>query len=358
VLKARESIRSLSAYQAPAAGRSGLNLDLNENTGGCSPRVLARLKSLNSLDVARYPEREDGERLVADFLGLSADQVLLTNGVDEGLHLLAETYLGEGDEAILIAPTFTMYPIFIQATGAHIVEIPCGEDFGYPTDRVLQAAINSRTRLIAIANPNNPTGTTVAREDLMRVLRAATDAAVIVDEAYFEFFGESLLDQLPNFENLFITRTSKAYGLAGLRLGALVGAPNQVDLIRRFVSPFNVNGVALACLGEALGDQEFMQSYVEQVREGRAHLQQFCKEMGLHYWPSQANFVLVRVGPRSRDLSAALERRGVLVRDRSSEPGCAGCIRITIGLREHTEQLLAALRAALAEIGADRRVSA
>jgi histidinol-phosphate aminotransferase len=190
-------------------------------------------------------------------------------------------------------------------------------------------------------------------------LRAATDAAVIVDEAYSEFFGESLLDQLPNFENLFITRTfSKAYGLAGLRLGALVGAPNQVDLIRRFVSPFNVNGVGLACLGEALGDQEFMQSYVEQVREGRARLQQFCKEMGLHYWPSQANFVLVRVGPRSRDLSTALERRGVLVRDRSSEPGCAGCIRITIGLREHTEQLLAALRAALAEIGADRRVSA
>ncbi|HXZ80374.1 MAG TPA: histidinol-phosphate transaminase [Terriglobales bacterium] len=358
MLKPRESIRCLSAYHAPAAGRSGLNLDLNENTGGCSPRVLQRLKSLTTLDIARYPEREQGERLVADFLGLSPEQVLLTNGVDEALHLLAETYLGEGDEAILIAPTFTMYPIYIQATGARIVEIPCAEDFAYPTDRVLQA-INSRTRLIAIANPNNPTGTTVPRTDLLRVLQAAPDAAVIVDEAYFEFFGQTLLDQLPDFDHLFITRTlSKAYGLAGLRLGALLGAATQVDLIRRFVPPFNVNGVALACLGEALADQEFVHSYVEQVREGRARLQQLCDDLGLHYWPSQANFVLVRVGPRSQQLSAALERRGILVRDRSSEPGCTGCVRITIGLRQHTEQLLAAMRLALADIGVTNRVSA
>jgi len=358
VLKPRECIRSLGAYHAPTAGRCGLNLDLNENTGGCSPRVLARLKKMTGSDIAHYAEREGGERLVAEFLGVAPNQVLLTNGVDEGLHLLADSYLAQGDEAILIAPTFTMYPIYIQGAGARIVEVPCEEELAYPTERVL-AAINGQTRLIAIANPNNPTGTTVARGDLVQIVRAAPNAAVIVDEAYFEFFGETLLDQLANFENLFITRTfSKAYGLAGLRVGAIVGASGQVDVIRRFVSPFNVNGVALACLGDALADQEFMRSYVAQVREGRARLQELCKEIGLRYWPSQANFVLVRVGPRSREFCAALERWGILVRDRSSEPGCAGCVRITVGLREHTDQLLPALRAALAEIGITNKVSA
>src|SRR3984957_8375792 len=157
MLEARAAIKTLHAYRPPLAGRTGLRLDFNESTVGCSPRVLARLHSLDADALARYPEREPLEGQVADFLGLDAAQVLLTNGVDEAIHLLCATYLEPGDEAIIVVPTFAMYAIFAQAEGARVIQILSGENFAFPLEGLL-AQISARTRLIAVANPNNPTG--------------------------------------------------------------------------------------------------------------------------------------------------------------------------------------------------------
>jgi histidinol-phosphate aminotransferase len=344
MLKPRECIAALEAYQSPVTSRAGLNLDLNENTAGCSERVVARLRTLTKRDVAMYPEREAGERMVAKFLGVDAERVLLTNGIDEGLLLLSATYLGAGDEMLLADPTFVMYPIFGRAAGAKLVRATAAEDFAFPTREVL-ARVSSRTRLITIANPNNPTGTLVPRADLLRILEAAPDAAVLVDEAYFEFGGETLLSELAHHGNLFIARTfSKAYGLAGLRLGVLMSAPEQMGYMRRFCSPFNVNAAALACLEEALADQAFVQDYVAQVKQGRERLAKLFDELGLRYWPSHTNFVLVRVGASCVAFVAALRQRGILVRDMSANPGCEACVRITVGTREQMDEVLRAMR--------------
>lgn len=349
MLKPRECIAALEPYRSPILSRAGLNLDLNENTAGCSERVLARLRTLTKRDVAMYPEREVGERLVGNFLGIRPEQVLLTNGVDEGLLLLCATYLGEGDEMLLADPTFVMYPIYGRATGARLVRIPAGEDFAFPTGDLL-ARISSRTRLITIANPNNPTGTLVPRADLLRVLDGAPDAAVLVDEAYFEFGGETLLPELSRYGNPFIARTfSKAYGLAGLRLGALIGAPEQIGCMRRFCSPFNVNAAALACLEEALADQAFVSEYVAQVKEGRERLAKLFDELGLRSWPSRTNFVLVRVGASCGKFVEVMARRGVLVRDMSASPGCDGCVRITVGTNQQMDEVLRTVREAIEE---------
>jgi histidinol-phosphate aminotransferase len=349
MLSAREAVRTLPSYHPPLGGRDGLRLDFNENTVGCSPRVLERLRSLDPEQLARYPEREPAERAIAESLGVAPDETLLTNGVDEAIHLLCETYLEPNDEALIVVPTFSMYKIYAAATGARVIEIPAGRNFQFPTEAVM-TRITPSTRLIAVANPNNPTGTVAPQEDLLQIARTAPSAAVLIDEAYFEFCGQTLLKHWRELPNLFLARTfSKAYGLAGLRIGVLLGDPEQIRSVRLVSSPYNVNGIALACLPDALADQAFIQRYVREVWEGRARLEDALKSNGIPYWPSEANFVLARFG--SSDFVQSMRQRGILVRDRSSDYGCEGCVRITLGLRTHADRLLGALQETLQELG-------
>jgi histidinol-phosphate aminotransferase len=355
MLKPRKFIARLSPYRSPIVSRAGLSLDLNESMAGCSPRVLERLRSLSAKDVSLYPEREVGERLVANFLGVPAEQLLLTNGMDEALSLLFATYLGLRDELLFADPTFVMYPMVGEALGAKIVRVQSGEELDLPVAGLL-AHISSRTRVIAIANPNNPSGLAAESLDLQKIAESAPDAAVLIDEAYFEFrseefCGETLLSALASHPNLFVARTfSKAYGLAGLRLGVLVGAPEQIGYMRRIGVPFNVNSVALACLEEALADQAFVGEHVAQVKKGREQLAQLFRELGLRFWSSQTNFVLVRVGGSAKMFAEAMQHRGILVRDSSANAGCDGCVRITVGTPKQTDVVLQAIREAVAEI--------
>ena len=352
MLEARQAVRKLKQYQPPLGDRSGLRLDFNENTGGCSPRVMERLRQMQPDELACYPEREPVEREVASFLGLQPEQVLLTNGVDEAIHLVCEAYLQPKDDALIVVPTFAMYQICMAATGARVVPIPADEDFRFPTGKVMAYTTAPKTRLIAIANPNNPTGAVASAEDLLLIARSTPQAAILVDEAYFEFYGESLLEYVGQVQNLFIARTfSKAYGMASLRVGVLAGAAEQIQSLRRACSPYNVNGVALACLPAALADQDYVRRYVDEVKWSRRRLEEEFRTFGIPFWPSQANFVLGRIGLRHTEFVNGMKERGILVRDRSSDFGCNGCVRITAGWKEHTERLLGALRDTLKEIG-------
>ena len=346
MLKPRNTISSLPAYHPPLAGRRGLRLDFNENTVGCSPNVMQRLQQLTVEDLAAYPEREPLEKLVADFLGVKPSELLLTNGVDEAIHLLCQTYLEAGDEALIVVPTYSMYRIYIMASGGKLVSIPAEKGFQFPTETVLKR-MSPNIRFIVVANPNNPTGTVVPKGDLLRIAQAAPEAALLIDEAYFEFYGDTALPNHRDSPNLFVARTfSKAYGLAGLRVGVLVGNSNQMEAIHRVCSPYNVNAVALACLPQAIADQAYIQSYVAQVLDSRSRLEEALRTHGIESWPSQANFILLRAGA-TKDAAAAfaekMRQRGILVRDRSNDYGCEGCIRITLGTAEHTDRLLKAL---------------
>jgi histidinol-phosphate aminotransferase len=289
---------------------------------------------------------------VADYLGLEPAELLLTNGVDEAIHLLCEAFLEPGDEAIVVVPTFAMYAISAAATGARVIAVPAEGDFQFPLDGVV-SQVTAKTRLIAIANPNNPTGSVAANEDLVNITREVPQAAILVDEAYFEFYGKTLLGQWRTSPNLFVARTfSKAYGLAGLRVGVLVGDAKHIAMVNRVASPYNVNGLALACLPTALADEEYVRGYVEQVRLGRELLQQEFGRWGIRFWPSQANFVLASFGLDKAAFIQGMRERGILVRDRSSDYGCEGCVRITLGTADHTDRLLRAVRETLMEIGA------
>ena len=332
-------------------------MDFNENTAGCSPRVLQRLRQIDGEDLARYPVRDVAEKVAAEHFGVSPEELLLTNGTDEAIHLICETYLAEGDETLIVVPTFAMFEIYAAQTGAKVISIPAGQDFSFPAEAVI-GAITPRTRFIAIANPNNPTGTFVPISDVLRIAKAAPDAAVLIDEAYFHFVGETAALKWRDVPNLFVSRTfSKVYGLAGLRIGVLMGNIEQMKMLRRASSPYNLNSVALACLPEALADEEYVRNYVSDTLAGRQELQAELAAWNVRYWPSKANFVLLHLGQNCKPFIKQMRARGILVRDRSADYGCKDCVRITVGIREHNLRMLSALREVLAELGLRQQVA-
>lgn len=344
MLKARKGVRELEPYRCPLErARMDIRLDLNESTTGCSPRVLARLRRLQPTTIALYPDRERAEKLVAEFLARSTSEILVTNGADEALDLICRAFLEPDDEMIVVTPTFPMYEIFARSADAKVVKIPAGADFSFPLAEVL-AAINPRTRIIIITNPGNPTGAVVSETDILTVAANAKDAAILLDEAYYEFYGQSMLNAVGTLPNLFVTRTfSKAYGLAGMRVGVLAGFSEHISVIRRMVSPFNVNIFAVECLEEALNDQQFVRDYVAQVRGTREWFREQINLLGFKCWPSQANFVLVDFGEQKDAILRQIREWGIGLRDRRD---CPGSVRITIGKQKEMEAVLTAIKRA------------
>jgi histidinol-phosphate aminotransferase len=347
----RRAVLAMPEYHPPLAGRVALRLDFNENTFSPSLKVIERLRQITAEGLTKYPEREGVERITAAHFGLQADQVLLTNGVDEAIHLVCAAFLEQDDEAIICTPTFFMYEVSARMMTAHLVRVQADASLEFPYQRFL-AAITPRTKLILIASPNNPTGAVVNRDHLLAICAAAPQAVVMIDEAYYHFFGETLFADVGKVPNMLVARTfSKAYGLANLRIGLLAGNASLMKYVRKVSSPYNVNGVALDCLPVALADDAYVAWYAAQVNAGRARMMDGLRVLGVDFFPSHANFVLMKIGAKHAELVAAMRARGVLLRDRSTDPGCNGFVRITIGVEEHVTRGLAALKESLQEIG-------
>ena len=346
----RARVQAMMEYHPPLGSREALRLDFNENTLACSPKVREALARISTGELTRYPERQPVEAIVAAHLGLAAEQVALTNGVDEAIHVLFETFLEAGDELLLPVPTYTMYEVYASATDARVVTVHAADDLQFPYARLL-AAITPRTKLIAIANPNSPSGSVATREQLVEIARRAPHAVLLVDEAYFHFHGETLIDLIGAMPNLIVARTfSKAYGLAGLRLGLLAGPVELMRWVRRVLSPYSVNSLALACLPPALEDKTYLDWYVSEVLKARREFEAALDKVAVRRWPSRANFILVEIGSQHAEFVRRMRAAGVLVRDRSSDPGCDGRVRITIGTREQMKLATAALKETLAAL--------
>lgn len=330
----------------------GLRLHLNENTGGCSPRVVEAVRAFDAYGLATYPDYRAAVLETAAFLGVDPDWLVLTNGLDEGVLLSAIAFLTPSDppaEMIAPMPAFETYITTAKALHARVVSVPPGPDYAFPLEGVLEA-VTPQTKLVYINNPNNPTGQPVSKDAIRRVARAAAHAVVFVDEAYHDFMGESFLDEAADYPNMIIGRTfSKAHGLAGMRVGVMIARPEVLEPIRFVLPLFNLNVVAVAALRAALMDKDFMPWSVAQATESKRLIYDVLDRVGLRYWKSAANFVLIDGGERARDLIDGLIARGVLVRDRSKDPYCPNCFRITAGVVEHTQKAVQALEALCAQ---------
>jgi histidinol-phosphate aminotransferase len=342
-----------SHYEKPAEMYDGLRLHQNENTGGCSPRVIEALARLTREQVGFYPPYSAATDAAAGYFGVAADRVALVNGLDEGIMGAAIAYLrpsagGVVPEAIVPEPAFEIFRFDTAVAGGRLVQIMPKPDFAFALDDVL-AAITPATRIVFVTNPNNPTGVSTPFDAIRAIAkRIPKEAIVFVDEAYAEFAGRSFIPELPGFPNVVVGRTfSKAFGLAAIRIGALVGAPEVLDPIRYVVPVYSVNIAAVVALQAALSDVDYLQDYLRQVGESKALLYAACDRLKLKFWPSDANFVLVRVGDRVGEVIEKAKASGVFLRNRSSEPGCEGCLRIGTGVIEHTKRGIAALEEAL-----------
>jgi histidinol-phosphate aminotransferase len=341
-------------YEKPPELYDGLRLHQNENTGGCSPRVIEALSQLTRQSLAYYPPYAEATDACARHLGVAADRVMLVNGLDEGIMSASIAYLrpqagtGVVPEAVVPEPAFEIFRFDTAVAGGRLVQVMPKPDFVFPLDEVL-AAITPATRVVFLTSPNNPTGVSVPFEAIRAVSKAVpAQAIVFVDEAYADFAGRSFIPELHAFPNVIVGRTfSKAYGLAAIRIGALVGAPEVLDPIRYATPVYSVNIAAVVALQAALADQDYVNEYLRQVKVSKTLLYAACDRLKLKYWPSDGNFVLVRVGSRIDEVVRGARDRGVYLRNRSTEPGCEGCLRIATGIVEHTKRGIAAIEEVL-----------
>jgi histidinol-phosphate aminotransferase len=343
-LPVREAILNRRTYEAPAEGRSGkLRLDFNENTSGCSPAVKRALAKLTTKQLAMYPEYRAPTRRIARYFGVRPEELQLTNGGDDALRVFFDTFVEAGSSILICEPTFPMYRYYAEIYGARISALRYGGEMEFPLESVI-AALRKKPRVLFIANPNNPTGTLLQKEELRRILKAATHTAVVLDEAYAEFSGFSVVRWIKKYPQLFVARTfSKVAGLAALRLGAVIACEDSLGLVRRAMSPFPVNVAALVAAEAALNDPATMQRYMNDVKRLRAWFGAELEKFGVKAYASAGNFLLANFGPSGPALFKKLERRGILLRERSKDIG-PGFVRITIGTPPEMRRLLKTMR--------------
>ena len=359
---ARKALEAISPYVAgkpieETAREYGLDparivkLASNENPLGMSPKAKnAAMQAL--VNGTRYPDgaAQVVREAAAVFAGVSPDEVIVGNGSDEILGLIARTVLAPGDRCVYSQYSFSVYELSAQECAAQCVEVPA-KDFHVDLEGLL-AATDVNTRLIYITNPNNPTGLPLEPAALFNFLERVPEKCVVVlDEAYTDFMDEKLRTDsfawVKKFPNLLVTRTfSKAYGLAGLRAGFGVANKELIEMMNRIRPPFNMNSAAQAAAVAALEDQAFLKTVVDSNTKERARLAAFFNELGLDQLPSQANFIMVRVGLKAAEINEAMLRRGVILRPLKSY-GLPEYMRISVGSREENDIFMKAFREAL-----------
>ena len=329
-----------------------LGLDRNERLGALPPEVLDEIRQeLTGELLTSYPMLEDVYDELAADLGMSRSKLLLTPGSDAAVRAIHQCYLSPGDATVALSPSYAMYAVYAAMFGGRHVGVPFGPDLRVDPDALLDA-IRPGVRLVLLAEPNQPTGTTLGVDVLRAVLDRATEigALAVVDEAYFPFSGSTVLPWVADRPNLAVTRTfSKAWGLAGVRIGFVAGAEEVVRTLYKVRSAYDVNAVAAQAARVLLRRPEVAAGYAREVAAGRKALESRVCALGLEPLPSTTNFMLVRVAGRIAP-AALVERlhdRRVIVKGPFSQPGLADCIRVTLGPPELMERFADTLAEAL-----------
>jgi histidinol-phosphate aminotransferase len=358
MIEARRAVQRLKKYRPPLEGRGGkLRLDFNENTVGCAPEVVRSLRrTLDSEWLSRYPEYEEGRKKLARFFRVGLDEILLANGTDDAIKLICDALVDPNDALVVPAPTFPIYEFFNSVAGGRTVRVRYDENFNLPIEKMIATVRKEKARWVALANPNNPTGTVISKRDLKALLRAAPSTAVLVDEAYYDFSGQTVLPWIRKYPNLIVTRTfSKAFGLAAVRLGCIFANSRLAEAVHRAQNPFAVNMLAIAAALEAIKHRRHVRRYAQEVIRNRGELRRYLKSIGAPYVPSSANFVLTRLGSRAPEIARRLRKEDLLVRDWSYDPHLKGYLRFTVGSRAQMRKLIRGLNRCLPMIESGAR---
>mmetsp|Transcript_129181 Transcript_129181/g.414137 ORF Transcript_129181/g.414137 Transcript_129181/m.414137 type:complete len:364 (+) Transcript_129181:54-1145(+) len=346
VIKAH--IRSLTPYLPPLDGRDPkkfILLDFNERTVPVPAHITDALKEyLDSGGLQRYPSYGRMNEQIAEYAGVRAEECMFTNGSDQGIDLVVRCCCEKGTEAIIPSPTFAMYEQAAESEGVSIRRPHFTKEKGFPVDEVI-AMVGPKTSLIVISNPNNPTGTPVSRDAIVKIAQNAPHCAILVDECYYEFMGpgESVVADIATYPNIFLCRTfSKTWGMPSLRLGYLLSAEQNIKALCCVRGPYDINHLAGIALDAAMKDRQYVWDFVDEVnKRSKPLFEAFLKREGIEFWPTSANFIFCYFSDPV-ELEKSIRSRGILVRPKKDAEGTLG-LRITFGSEAQMQKLIEVL---------------
>lgn len=339
----KSHIDLMSPYKPPLEGRDPDKftlLDFNERTVPVSDLIAKDIADwVMSGRMQMYPSYGDVEQKIAAYCGTQAQNVMITNGSDQGIDLIFRACCDAGDEVIIPGPTFPMYGQSASIENAVIHQPQYTKAGGYPLEEVLALA-SAKTKVIVVSNPNNPSGTSVSREAIVALAKAAPTAVILVDECYFEYCQLSVVDLVEQYKNIVVTRTfSKTWGLPSLRIGYVVAAADNIEALLKVRGPYDINQLAVVAVESALRHQDSVRTYIDEVMgESKPSFEAFLDVRNIPFWPSSANFVWVFFD-EAMALEAKLREAGILVRPKADTDGRLG-LRVTLGTLAQTQALI------------------
>ena len=346
MIKPRKSVENMNGYFVPLYERSwDLKIDSNENNYGPSPKVLEAIKNCNISDISYYPYYGELSEKIAIYQGFSIDNIKVTNGADEAIQAVIQTYLDPGEYTLTLDTSFEMPVIYTQIQGGQIIKVPYKEKWVFPVDEFLRELNNPGIKIIYIASPNNPTGNIIKENDLRKIIERASDKVVIIDETYANYSGSTYKDLVKEYDNVFLIRSfSKDFALAGIRLGYIISNKENINNLRKVVSPFSVNSLAMLAGIEALNDIGYFYSIKKEILDSKKELKMFFETLGAEVYDSEANFLLADFKQKSEFIYNRLIKENIAVKIYKTDGILKNHLRITIPTKEGVKKIKNALK--------------
>ncbi|MGN0004774.1 MAG: histidinol-phosphate transaminase [Candidatus Gastranaerophilaceae bacterium] len=346
MIEPKEAIKQIEPYDVPLfAEHYELKIDANENVFGCSEKVIERLKNITTEDISRYPHYGAVTKKIAEFLSLSIDEIKVTDGADEALAALIQTYCDSEDEMLTVTPSFSMPKLYANFVGAKVVEINYQKRWEFPTEDFLkEIETNPKIKVVHLTSPNNPTGECISEETAERILKAAQDKLVIFDETYGGYSGKSMISRVKDYENLAVVKSfSKDFALAGLRIGYIVTNAKRIKLLKTVISPYSVNSIAAIAAEAALSDLKHFEKVKTEIQKSKEFLTKELEKLNFTIYPSEANFILINAGEKADFVYLTLLKNGIKIREYSNKL-MNGLLRITIPQVEKAKKIIELLQ--------------
>ncbi|MBB6215674.1 histidinol-phosphate aminotransferase [Anaerosolibacter carboniphilus] len=342
----KDSVRSIVPY-SPNKNSYKIRLDANENPFNMLAEMHDEIVGvIGEMEMNRYPDTDSFclRQDLAKYVGLKQENIICGNGSDEIIQVIIQTFVDKGDFVVTHVPTFSMYNIFTKIAGGEMIEVPSEEDFTVDVEKIIDTANQSKAKVIFLCNPNNPTGTTMSSKDILEVLQR-TESMVVVDEAYYEFFGETMVSYVNDWDRLIVLRTlSKAFGLADIRLGYGVAGEDTIEILNRVRPPYNLSTFSQAMGSLALRNVDRVENYIQSIKAERIYmLNALQEEKEIIAFPSEGNFVLVK-SDKLKEIADSCYEKEIGTRIFRNDSMLQNCMRISIGTRSENDCMIETIR--------------